>query len=82
MPNLELTTEEALLLKEILESDLGDLRMESPTPIFKAFAISSEATRNSSDESSIAWQKCIPPRNDSILAVKKLRGWPKFLNRN
>ncbi|HEY6999274.1 MAG TPA: hypothetical protein VH851_15165 [Candidatus Binatia bacterium] len=28
MPNLELTTEEALLLKEILESDLGDLRME------------------------------------------------------
>jgi len=28
MPNLELTTEEALLLKEILQSDLGDLRME------------------------------------------------------
>jgi hypothetical protein len=28
MPNLELATEEALLLKEILESDLGDLRME------------------------------------------------------
>lgn len=28
MPNLELTAEEALLLKEILQSDLGDLRME------------------------------------------------------
>lgn len=28
MPNLELTSDEALLLKEILQSDLGDLRME------------------------------------------------------
>jgi hypothetical protein len=28
VPNLELTAEEALLLKEILQSDLGDLRME------------------------------------------------------
>ena len=28
MANLELTAEEALLLKEILQSDLGDLRME------------------------------------------------------
>ena len=28
MPNLELTAEEALLLKEILQSYLGDLRME------------------------------------------------------
>ena len=28
MPKLELTGDEALLLKEILQSDLGDLRME------------------------------------------------------
>ena len=28
MPNLELTPDEALLLKEILQSHLGDLRME------------------------------------------------------
>jgi len=28
MPNLELTSDEALLLKEILQSHLGDLRME------------------------------------------------------
>jgi hypothetical protein len=28
MPNLELTLDEALLLKEILQSHLGDLRME------------------------------------------------------
>ena len=28
MPNLELTPDEALLLKEILQSYLGDLRME------------------------------------------------------
>ena len=28
MPNLELTSDEALLLKEILHSHLGDLRME------------------------------------------------------
>ena len=28
MPNLELTSDEALLLKEILQSYLGDLRME------------------------------------------------------
>jgi hypothetical protein len=28
MPNLELTADEALLLKEILQSYLGDLRME------------------------------------------------------
>lgn len=28
MPTIELTTVEADLLKEILESDLGDLRME------------------------------------------------------
>ena len=28
MANLELTTDEALLLKEILQSHLGDLRME------------------------------------------------------
>jgi len=28
MPNLELTTDEALLLNEILQSHLGDLRME------------------------------------------------------
>jgi hypothetical protein len=28
MPKLELTADEALLLKEILQSELGDLRME------------------------------------------------------
>jgi hypothetical protein len=37
MPNLELATEEALLLKEILESDLGDLRMERADTDLQSF---------------------------------------------
>ncbi len=37
MPMIELTTVEANLLKEILESDLGDLRMEIAGTDLKSF---------------------------------------------
>ncbi|MGE5307318.1 MAG: hypothetical protein ACM3TN_28770 [Alphaproteobacteria bacterium] len=37
MPTLELTTAEASLLKEILKTDLGDLRMEISDTDLKSF---------------------------------------------
>jgi len=82
MPNLELTSDEALLLKEILQSHLGDLRMEIAAPIFKVFATSSETMRKPLSASSTIWEKWIRRRSDSILAVKKFRVGTKFLDRN
>jgi len=52
MANLELTTDEALLPKEILQSHFGDLRMEIADTDLQSFREKLRRTRKSSSESS------------------------------